>query len=214
MTNLIVAVNNDTQDLEYGSSGVNWIDLAFIANLSADTLVFSEGSDTVDDGEAIPSQSDYNQAGTILHPTNDVEVAKCLLADASAGLLREIFNFADNKRYVFCASFDGATASEPVLELWDDVNLNSRDLNSLGLGVAGDSWWKGAVTTDGLPGASWAGTPLAGNADGYFLWLNNENGVLGSGGGELYFNLKIVIPGGLEVSGLEQPVMAIKYLAN
>ncbi|MBN1467723.1 MAG: hypothetical protein JW924_03275 [Fusobacteriaceae bacterium] len=213
MTNLTIAVNHDTQDLPYGSSAVDWLDIAFNGNLSADALIFSSGSDTVKDGEPIPSETDLNQAGTIIDEVDDTLVPYCFLADTDVGFLKQIMGYALNKRYVFCASFDGATASEPVLELWDDENHNSRNLISLGAGVADDSWWYGKVTTDGYPGADWVGTRLAGNVDGYFLWLNNQNGAL-SGAKNLYWNLKLIIPGGIIQSGLEQPVIAIKFLSN
>ena len=209
MTNLIVAVNCDTQDEVYESSGVDWVDMS----LANDKLIFSDGSDAVKDGEAIPSEAEYNQAGTLIDEVSDVTVDKCFLEDVSAGILKEIHNYKDNKRYVFAFSFDGATASEPVLELWDDENLNSRDLYSLGAGVANDSWWRGITTTDGLPGDDWTGSKLAGNADGHFLWLNNENGAL-SGAGVLYCNLKIIIPANFQNSGLEQPILAVKYTSN
>jgi len=207
---LIVAVNCDTQDLEYGVSGVDWVDL----NLTNDELIFSNGSAVVADGESIPSESELTQAGTVISDTVDVIVAKYFLADASEGILREIHNAGNqNKRYVFAFDFDGATASEPVLELWDDDNLNTTDLTSLGAGTPANSWWRGVVTTYGAPGASWVGSKLAGDSSGHYLSLNNENGAL-SGADTLYCNLKIVIPAGTTSSGLEQPVFVVKYTSN
>ena len=209
MANLTIAVNCDTQDEIYGSSGVDWEDMV----IAADELIFSAGSSSVIDGGAIPSALELSQAGTVISDIADTEVAKCFLSDAGAGVLREIHNFADNKRYVFAFSFDGATASEPVLELWDDENLNSANLNSLGAGVASNSWWRGEVTTNGLPGASWTGTQLAGNSPGYYLQLNDGSGALGSSG-VLYCNLKIIIPAATVVSGVEQPILACKFTSN
>jgi len=205
-TELTVHVNCDTDDQPLGTSGIDWQEMS-IAN---DKLLFSAGSIIVADGETIPSDSAKNQAGTLISATEDVEVNRCFLEDVSSGILREIHNFAENKRYVFAFSFDGETTSEPILELWDDEDLDSIELYSLGNGVADDSWWKGIVTTDGLPGDDWAGYPLAGSENNHFLWLNNENGALLSAK-VLYCNLKIIIPAGTTQSGLEQPIISIKY---
>lgn len=207
-TTLTMAVNCDTQDLIYGSSAVDWQDV----DIDNDKLVFSDGSDEVQDNASVPTEQEYNQAGTLISESADVTVAKCFLEDISVGILREIHNYADDKRYVFAFDFDGATASEPVLELWDDETLSSRDLYSLGNGVANDSWWLGAVTTNALPSVEgWSN--LAGNTSGNFLWLNDEAGAL-TVAKTLYCNLKITIPLGTTQSGLEQPVIVVKYTAN
>lgn len=210
MANLTIAVNNDTQDQPYETSGVDWIDV----DVDNDYLIFSSGSDTVKDGEAIPSESDLNQAGTLTSEISTTTVSKYFLADASDVKIYEIFNAGNqNKRYVFAFSFDGATASEPVLELWDDEDMDTVNLYSLGEGTPTDSWWKGIVTTDGLPGADWAGSALAGASTGHFLELNNGNGVL-SGAKVLYCNLKIIIPANPTQSGLEQPAIVVKWTSN
>lgn len=208
-TNLDVWVNSDTQDQALNTSGVTWTEM----DVANDKLIFSAGSDDVKDGEAIPSDTELNQALTVIDDISDVEVDKCFLQDTGSAILREIFNYAGNKQYVYALDFDGATASEPVLEVWDDENLNTRDLNSLGAGIATNSWLYGVVTNTGLPGASWTGTQLAGNASNHFLELNDGSGAL-SGADTLYFNLKIIIPAGLTVSGLEAPVITVKFTTN
>ena len=208
-TILTIAVNHDTQDLPYGTSGVDFVDL----DVSADYLVFSAGSAAVADGQSLPSTADLNSAGTVIIGS-DVDIAKYLLADNSANELKEIFNAGNqNKRYVFAFSFDGATASEPVLEVWDDSDMDSFDDYTLGNGVASSSWIRGITTTAGLPGVSWIGSRLAGSASGNFLWLNNESGALGAAG-VLYCQLRIVVPASYPYSAQESPVWVCKFTSS
>lgn len=215
-TSLRIAVNADTQDLALDTSGVDWVDVS----LDNDKFIFSNGNDVVADGEAIPSETDLIQAGVIVSPTTKIIIPKYFLSDVSAGIIKQIHNAGDNnKQYVFAFDFDGATASEPVLEVWDDITLSTTNYNILGLGTPNNSWVWGITTTDGLPGSSWIGdTPsvgskLAGSSSGHFLWLNNENGAL-SGAKTLYCQLKIIIPAGINTSGAEYPVFVCKYTAN
>lgn len=215
MADLTVALNNDTIDSEFGTSGVNWTEMA--VGDGNDFLVWTKGDDVVKDGEPVPSQSELIQAGVILTGLEQV-VPKYLLADISSDLLREIFNMGNqNKRYVMAFSFDGATASEPTLELWDDVNLDSTDETTLGAGVPSSSWWRGITTTDALPGADWAlsggFTRLAGASDGHFLWLNDQNGAL-PGADILYCNLAIVVPASAIQGGSAAPIWAVKFNSN
>lgn len=209
MADLTILVNTGTEDIEYGGSGAEFTEV----DTDNDYLIFTNGSDVVADGEAIPSTTELNQAGVIIQST-EVIVPKYILADIGSSILREIHLAGNqNKRYVFCFSFDGTTSSEPTLEVWDDSNLNTIAGYSLGAGVADDSWFRGVVTTYGLPGADWTGIKLAGSADGYFLWLNNENGALSSAK-DLYCNLKVVVPANASFSGAENPVIAIKFTTN
>ena len=209
-TNLTIHVNTSEDDIAKSESGSEFVQV----DVDNDYLVFSHGSDVVADGESIPGESDLNQAGEVVSEDDDVIVSKYFLADISGGILKEIHTAGNqNKRYVFCFAFDGATASEPVLEVWDDSTLDSVDLYSLGNGTPSDSWFKGIVTTDGLPGADWVGKSLAGSSDNHFLWLNNEDGAL-TVAKDLYCNLKIIIPQATEQSGLEQPVLCCKYTTN
>lgn len=210
MTSVKIAVNCDTQDLAYGVSGIDWVDMV----LSQDSIVLTRGTDVVKDGEPIPSQSDLNQAGLILTPGTEQIVSKYLLSDISANLLKEIHNMGNqNKRYVMAFVFDGPTTSEPVLEAWDDTTLATIDNKCLGEGVPASSWLRGVVTTDALPGTNWIGSRLAGSSDGHFLWLNNLNGAL-TVAKTLYCNLKMVIPSTATESGAEVPVLCVKYTTN
>jgi len=206
---LKIHVNCDTQDEPLGTSGVDWVEM----NLTNDRLIFSAGSDIVKDGEPIPTTSELNSAALLI-TTSDVEVPHFFLADASENLLREIHNAgAVAKRYVFCAEFDAETASEPVLELWDDEDLDSVLNYCLGAGVPSDSFFRGITTTGSTPIVSWTGSRLAGSTAGHFLWLNDEAGALAVAT-NLYFNLRITIPANFSNAAAENPVMAIKYTEN
>lgn len=208
-TNLTIAVNNDTQDLQYDATGVNWTDL----DLVNDYIIFTAGSNTVKDGEPLPTDTNLNQAGVVLDGTEKI-VDLYLLADFDVDELKEIHNMGNqDKRYVLACSFDGATASEPVLELWDSSALITIDSVSLGAGNAENSWFRGITTTYSSPGTDWTGSKLAGATTGNFLWLNEQNGAL-SASGVLYCNLKIIIPSTANLSGAETPIIAVKYTTN
>ena len=206
MTNLTLRVNIG-DEIEYGGTGANYLDV----NLTTDYFIWTAGSDDVKDGEDEPTQDELNQASTIID-SSDVTIAHCLLFDYSAGLLDEVEGMGDNKRYVFCFSFDGATATEPQLEAWDDSNHNSTDKNVLGVETGEDSFIKAICTTLGSPGASWAGTAIAGTD---VLLLNNENGALDAPATgettELYANCKIVIPANYDTPAIETFVLTVRY---
>lgn len=208
---LTIHVNKSTNDLSREASPTDFVEM----NLTNDQLIFSAGSDTVKDGEPIPNPTQLNSAA-ILITDSDVEVPHFFLADASyeGGKLREIFNAGNkNKRYVFCAAFGAATASEPILEIWDDEDLDSINNYCLGVGVANDSFFRAITTTDGLPLEGWTGKRLAGSSDNHFLWLNNENGAL-SGAKDLYWTMRITVPADYANAAAENPVMVIKWTEN
>jgi len=201
-----IYANVSTSDSDLGTSGANFVEI----DVSNDRIIFSAGSDTVIDGAASPSDTQLNQAGILL-TGSEITVSKYFLDDDSANELKQIHNMGSaNKRHVLAFDFDGETASEPVLEVWDDEDMDSIDLICLGEGVASSSWFRGIVTTSALPGVGWTGDRLAGSADGYFLWLNDENGAL-VGADTLYCQMKIVIPATQTDAGAETPVIAIKY---
>jgi len=205
-TALTISVNTGTQDTELGTSGVEFTEI----DISNDELIFSAGSASVADGQSIPSETQLNQAGVLITGVETI-VSKYFLSDNSSGTLKQIHNMGNqNKRYVVACDFDGATASEPILEVWDDTDLDSVDNVSLGSGTPSSSWWRGITTTAGAPGADWAGSRLAGSSDGYFLWLNNENGAL-SVADTLYFQMKIIVPATQQDAGAENSVVAVKF---
>lgn len=207
MTTLVLSLNVDTQDQPYNTSGVNWVDIAD----GSDYLIFTAGSDVVKDGEAIPSSFQLSQAGMVL-TGSDILVPHYILADISDNQLKEstLMTRADN-RYVLAFDFDGATTSEPVLEAWDNDDMDSTDSVCLGAGTPSNSWLHGITTTDASPGSSsWIGNRLAGSSDTHFLWLNNQNGAL-SAADTLYCNLYMVVPSTQNDAGAETPILVCKY---
>ena len=155
-TALKIYVNNGTSDLELNISGSSWVEI----DTTNDEIIFTDGSDTVKDGEAIPSDTQLNSAAPILDSTEQT-IAMYLLSDNSASALKEIHNMgAGNYRYVMAFEFTTATVSEPVLEAWDDTDLDSVDSVPLGSGTPASSWFRGVTTTAALPGAAWTGSRL------------------------------------------------------
>jgi len=208
-TTLTIGLNCSNNDVAYEESGANWVDM----NTSSDYLVFSAGSNIVADGEAIPTQGELAQAGVVLTGIQQT-VSKYFLADISDNLLREIHLMGNTQnQYVVAFSFDGATASEPVLEIWDDENLNTVTGDTLGAGTPSSSWWRGITTTTSAPSSNWTGTTLCGATSSYYLTLNDGSGALPAAT-VLYCNLKIVIPA-TAVSGLSAtPKLAVKFTSN
>jgi len=208
-TSLTIYFNTSSQDLPRGSSGVDYLTF----DEDNDELIFSNGSTVVADGEPIPSETALNQAGIIISDADQV-VPKYFIADNDVNLLKEIHNMGNqNKRYVVCFSFDNTVASEPVLEVWDDDTVDTTDSYSLGAGTPADTWWRGVLTTDSLPGEDWVGTTLAGDTPGHFLWLNNQAGAF-IGAKDLYINLKIIVPASFAYSGVESPCLIVKFCSN
>ena len=206
MTNLTVRLNTGSVDLPVGGMGVEYTEIS-VAN---DFLIFTAGNTTVIDGATIPSSFQLSQAGVVLTGSN-ILIAHYLLADISANQLKEAHLMGNvDHRYVLALDFDGITTSEPVLEAWDNSDLNTTDSTCLGAGTPASSWLRGITTTDATPGASWTGYRLAGSSDGHFLWLNNGNGAL-SGATVLYCNLHMVVPSTQTAGGAETPVLAVKY---
>lgn len=206
---LTIHCNTGLSDQEYNSSGAEFTEFS----VGNDTLIFTAGSNVVKDGEPIPSQSDLIQAGVILSGAEQI-VPLYLLSDLSANELKEIHLMGNqDKRYVMAFNFDSSTASEPVLELWDDSDLDSIDDVTLGAGTPSSSWWRGITTTSSSAGSNWTGSRLAGSGSGYFLELNDGNGAL-PGATTLYCQLKIVIPSSASTGGSAAPVFACKYTSN
>ena len=203
---LDIYVNTGTSDNPLNFLGTEFTEIDSVN----DELIFSAGSLSVADGQPIPSVTQLNQAGILLTGI-ETTISKYFLADSSVNLLKQIHNMgAGNKRYVMAFDFDAGTASEPVLEIWDDSDMDSILLPSLGTGTPSSSWFRGICTTDALPGVGWTGQRLAGSGDGYFMWLNNEKGAL-PGADTLYCQVKIVVPSTQATAGVNSPIIAIKY---
>jgi hypothetical protein len=97
--------------------------------------------------------------------------------------------------------------------MWDNTALNTFINYSLGAGTASNSWFRGVVTTNALPGTNWVGSKLAGSSDTHFLWLNNQAGALNTAK-NLYCNLKVVVPASFPNAAAETPIMVVKYTGN
>jgi hypothetical protein len=210
MSNVKLYINNSVTDSPLGTPGVDWVEV----NNTIDLFVFSNGGVGVENGEPIPTDEQLNRAAVQLNPSVDVEPAHYFLMAVSLGVLLEIYLAGNqNKQYVFCASFDGATATEPQLEAWDNESMNSYSDVGLGGGVPSVSWYKAVATKSALPGVNWVGTKLAGNSSSHILLLNEGNGAL-SIATDLYFNFKITIPAGYLTPAVHTPVLVITYTTN
>ncbi len=209
MTNLTIRINNTTID----SSFLLQPTFYKTVNPANDYFLFSAGSSVVADGFPIPSATDINRAATALGVTA-IEVAKYFLASNGDNVLYQIKNAGSvNKQHVICCSFDGETASEPQLEAWDDSDMITHTLDCLGGTTPNNSYYRAICTTASLPGAGWNGIPLSGDGVSNVLQLNNGSGPI-SIATDLYFNFKVLIPGGLSTPQSYQPVLAIVYTTN
>lgn len=209
MANLDIFVNTTSSDIPVEGSGVDWIEFSS----GNDKLIFTAGSDEVEPGEDTPTQQQLINAGVVLTGL-EIILTDYLFLDASANLLYDIPLMGNqNKRYVLGFSFDDATASEPVLEVWDDTNFNTVNNTMLGGGTPSQSFIRGVTTTFGAPGVNWTGSRLAGAGAGNFLYLNNQNGPL-TDASILYCNLQVVIPSSQVTGFSANPVFVVKYLSN
>jgi len=206
-TALKIYVNNDTQDLPLGTSGVVFTEVS----PGNDSLIFSAGSDTVFDGAGIPSSFQLSCAGVFLIGVATF-IAHYFLLDITAKKLKEVHLMGQqDKRYVVALDFDGATTSEPVLEVWDNSNMLTVLATPLGAGTPSNSWLHGITTTDAPgPGPDWTGSTLAGSSAGHFLWLNNGHGAL-DGADTLYCNLYMQVSASQVRGGVESPILVCKY---
>lgn len=212
---LTVRVNYVDPDVTYETTPADYIAM----DLVNDYLIWTEGDATVKDLMlAEPTSDQLNTAASKIDPDDPKTVDKCLLMDYSADVggayyTHLVLGMGENKRYVFGFSFDGATASEPQLEAWDDSNHDSTDKHVLGNGTPASSMVKAVCTTASLPGASWAGYALAGAR---VLQLNNGNGALAALASaetsqELYANIKLVIPAAYATPAVENFVLTCRY---
>jgi len=91
--------------------------------------------------------------------------------------------------------------------------MNSYIDPCLGQGVASASWYKAICTTTSTPGADWTGISLAGLGASNVLLLNDGNGAL-TAAKNLYFNFKVVIPGGYLIPAVHTPMLVCTYTTN
>lgn len=206
-TNLLVRVNYVNADNEYPGHTADYITM----DLSNDYLIWSKLLADLMTHE--PTSDELNAAAEIIDPSLAVTVAKCLLMDYSHDVggsyyTHLIKGMSENKKFVYCFSFDGATATEPQLEAWDTSAHSTILKHVLGAGTPANSMMKGVCTTTTDPGVGWPGTALAGAAN--VLLLNDNTGALG-GAGHLYANLKIVIPAAYATPAAESFILCMRY---
>lgn len=220
-TNLLVRANLIDADVTYQTAPADYITLS----LTQDYFIWTKGNATVKDRMTTePTPTQLNEASTIISTTEDTQVDLCLVMDYSHDWENAYYTYlvkgmSENKRYVFAFSFDGATATEPQLEAWDDENHNSTDKNVLGAGTPADSMVKAVCTTNALPGVDWAGNAIAGSDSARVLNLNAGSGALGSVPSaqttqELYANIKIVIPQSYATPAVETFVSTVRFTWN
>jgi len=207
-TNLDIYVNTTAVDNSRITSPANFI----LMDLVNDKLIWSAGSAAVIDGADTPTNIELDDAATIIQAT-DVEIDKLFLLDFSdIGVeLKEIdLAGSTDTRFILNFSFDGPTTTEPTLEAFDDNTHTTANLLVLGNGTPANSMIRAIVTTAGLPGAAWVGTPIAGAALPNILELNGGGGALG-GATEIYANIKVLVPGNFPTPFTETPVLTIRY---
>jgi hypothetical protein len=205
MTNLLVRVNIADATHEYAGHTADYITM----DLVNDYLIWSKTLADVLTHE--PLAPELNANAEIIDPTLPVTVTKCLLMDYShPGNLwtRLVIGMGLDAKYVYCFSFDAATATEPQLEAWDTSAHTTHVKNVLGVATPANSMVKGVCTTTSLPGFPWAGTALAGASN--FLLLNDSLGAL-TIPTDLYANLKIVIPAAYAIPAAETFVLTCRY---
>ena len=190
-------------------------------DLSNDIFIWTKGDSVIKNHMTTNpmSQPDKLIAAAAVIDDKDVTVPLCLLYDYSHNIqgsiyTHEVLGMGIDRQYVFCFSFDGATATEPQLEAWDDATHLTFDTNTLGLGTALDSFLRGICTTAEAPDLEWDGAPIAGASN--VLLLNAGAGALdelvtGETSQELYCNLKIVIPGDYPTPAMEQFIWTVRY---
>jgi hypothetical protein len=202
-----IYLNTNTVDSPLGGGG-EFLQM----DVDVDYLILlTNGSVSVADGQPIPSTTQLNQAGLVLTGVEQT-CSKYFIADNSANLLKQLDNMgAGNKRYVIAFDFtESETATEPVLEAWDDISMDSVDSIVLGDGTPSSSWIACVCTTDDSPGPGWPGKRLAGDTSNHYLLLNSGNGALVAPK-TLYAQLKVVVPATEVNGGSENPIIVCKY---
>jgi len=205
-TNLLVRVNYVDSDISYTVTPGDYITL----DLTHDYLIWSKTLANLMTHE--PTPDELNAAAEIIDPSVAVTVTKCLLMDYDHSVggyyTHLVIGMSLNKKFVYCFSFDGATATEPQLEAWDTSAHSTYAKHVLGAGVPANSMMKGVCTTTTLPGVGWAGTALAGASN--VLLLNFGGGALG-GAADLYANLKAILPAAYSTPAAETFVLTARY---
>lgn len=189
-----------------GAGGSNWV----VIDLTNDTILFLDDQQT--DGDA--------RTGTkypiIIPAAGSLEAPKTFVDDLSEEIFDQVplagttggEQSGGDTRYVFAIYFDGATASIPYLEAWNDNTHALANDAFLGGGTPANSTLKAVATTDAVPGsATWAGTPLSGTDSRVAL----DNEAL-AGAANVYFNIKQVIPSTFTPQSNSDIVLTLRFL--
>ena len=204
VTNMTFRINNNDGDSSFAGSPGDYV----AVDLVEDILYWTAGSVRLADGQAKdPTSTELDEAATLIDAGSDVQIAHCLLNDDSSGLLDEVEGMGANHQFVFCFDFDDATATEPQLEAWDDNTYGSASNHVLGNGTPANSMVKAIATTAGAPGGLPWGTAIAGAAN--VVGLNSGN-PLGAAG-QLYANIRLLVPTGYSTPFSETPVLTVRY---
>lgn len=188
-----------------GASSSNWV----VIDRTNDKLMFLDDQQTDGDSNSgtiypviIPEAGSQESNKTFMNDNSESILDQVNLAGTTAGEQN-----GGDTRYVFAIYFDGATATVPYLEAWDDTSHITVADDFLGAGVAANSTLKGITTTNGAPGsATWGGTALAGTSSR----LSLDTGALGSGK-NLYFNIKQVLASTFTAQTNSGIVLTLRY---
>lgn len=112
-----------------------------------------------------------------------------------------------NYRYAYGAYIDGTSSSSPILCAYDSTSHNSFNSEVLGSGTPANSMIRGVVTTNSAPGASWAGTPLAGDGGGNTIAL--DTGPI-TDSKMVYWNMRLLVPSTANPFSAE-PVLSLYF---
>jgi len=210
-TTLVVKANttaNDTTDAG------NFVTM----DLTNDKFIWSDGSAAVIDGGDTPTDAELNEAAPLVPSGAVYEIPKLFLLDYSATgqELKQMDNAGSDQggggdyRYVLRFEFSDATATEPTLEAWDNSDHDSYADEVLGVTGTVDSYIKVVRTTDGAPGASWAGTQICGGSN-----KSNMNGSAGAfvAAATVYYNIKVVLPDSCDPFA-NTPVITVRFTWN
>lgn len=201
-------INYVDADVAYAVTPADYIEL----DLVNDYLIWTAGDSVVKDLMTHePTSDELNNAASVISDSADTTVALCLLMDYShdvggAYYTHKVIGMGENKQYVYCFSFDGATAMIPRLEAWDDDNHTKSDKHVLGAGTPANSFVKAVKTTDAPAGAGWAGTAIAGASN--YVELDSAALTVAKA---LYANIKIVIPTAYATPVAETFVLTVRY---
>ena len=96
-----------------------------------------------------------------------------------------------NYQFAYGAFIDGTSASAPVLQAWDSTAHDTINLSVLGSGTPANSMLRAVSTRYSAPGASWSGTPLAGDGGSNTVALDTTAITAPQ---MIYWNMRLLVP--------------------